>query len=95
MALPCSKNLISIIKRNSIKNNGNLFCLDCLHSFKIKNKLGSHKKVCKNKAFCNVIMPSEDTKILEFNQYLIKHQNPKNLRSLIKHYLLFMRILNV
>ena len=24
---------------------------------------------CENKDFCNVIMPSEDTKILEFNQY--------------------------
>ena len=34
-----------------------------------KNKLESHKKVCENKDFCNVIMPSEDTKILEFNQY--------------------------
>ena len=34
-----------------------------------KNKLESHKKVCENKNFCNVIMPSEDTKILEFNQY--------------------------
>ena len=25
--------------------------------------------MCENKDFCNVIMPSEDTKILEFNQY--------------------------
>ena len=25
--------------------------------------------MCKNKDFCNVIMPSEDTKILKFNQY--------------------------
>ena len=28
-----------------------------------------HKKVCQNKDFCNVIIPSEDTKTLEFNQY--------------------------
>ena len=35
----------------------------------MKNKLESHKKVCENKDFCNVVMPSEDTKILEFNQY--------------------------
>ena len=34
-----------------------------------KNKLEPHKRVCENKEFCNVIMPSEDTKILEFNQY--------------------------
>ena len=27
------------------------------------------KKACKNKHFCNITMPSEDAKILEFNQY--------------------------
>ena len=28
-----------------------------------------HKRVCKNKESCYVIMPSEDTKIIEFIQY--------------------------
>ena len=37
------------------------YCLNCLHSFRTKNKLKSR--------FCNAIMPSEDTKILESNQY--------------------------
>ena len=36
---------------------------------KRKEKLGSHKKVCDNKDLCKVIIPSEDTQILEFNQY--------------------------
>ena len=31
--------------------------------------LQSHQRVCENKDFCNIIMPPEDTKILEFNQY--------------------------
>ena len=30
--------------------------------------LQSHKRVCENKDFCNIIMPPEDTKILQFNQ---------------------------
>ena len=34
-----------------------------------KNKVESHKRICENKDFCNVIMGSEDSKILEFNQY--------------------------
>ena len=34
-----------------------------------KKQLELHKKVSENEDFCNVIMPSEDTKILEFNQY--------------------------
>ena len=35
--------------------------------FKTRNKYESHKKVCENKDFYKVVMPSEDTKILEFN----------------------------
>ena len=44
-------------------------CLKCLHSFATKSKCQSHKKVCENKDFCNIAMPSENNKILEFNQY--------------------------
>ena len=32
-----------------------------------KKKLQSHKKVCENKDFCNVMKPLENTKMLEFN----------------------------
>ena len=43
--------------------------MHCLNSFRTKNKVVSHKKVCENKDFLNVVMSSEDTEILEFNQY--------------------------
>ena len=43
--------------------------LNCLHSFATENKRESHKKVCENKDFCNVLMLSENTKILKFDQY--------------------------
>ena len=43
--------------------------MNCRHSIRIKNKLESHVKLCKNKEFCNVVMPSKNPKILEFNQY--------------------------
>ena len=52
------------------------YCLNCLHSSRTKNKLESHKKVCENQDFCNVIMPSVDTKISEFNQYQKPDQAP-------------------
>ena len=59
----------------NIKNNGNFSCLNYLHSFKLKNKLESHQKVCENKDSCYVAMLSECTKTLQFEQYqnLIKH----------------------
>ena len=52
------------------------FCWDCLHSFRTKNKLQSHKKVCENRDFCNIVVPSEDTKILEYNQYKKSDEAP-------------------
>ena len=62
------KKLSALLRGISSKNNGYFYCLNCLHSFRTKNKLESHKRVCENKNFCNVIMPSEDTKILESDQ---------------------------
>ena len=57
-------------------NNGDFDCLNCLHLFRTKNKIESHKKVCENKIFCDDIMPSEDTKMLEFNQYHKSDKTP-------------------
>ena len=60
-------------KLNSVcctwKNNSDFYCLNVLHCFRTKNELELHVRVCENKEVCNVIMLSEDTKILEFNQY--------------------------
>ena len=69
MALSCSKKLSALLRGITSKHYGDFYCLNCVHSFRTKNKLESHKKVFENKDFCNVIMPSENTKILEFNQY--------------------------
>ena len=76
ITLQSQKN-ISIIKRNYIKNNGDFYCLNCLHSFRTKSKLASHKRVCDNKDFCNVIMPSEKT---------LKYYNLFYMKNLIKYH---------
>ena len=39
------------------------YCLNYLHSLATKSKRESYEKVCENKDFCNVAMPSKDTKI--------------------------------
>ena len=69
MALSCTKLLSALLREITSKSNGGFYYLNSLHSFRTKSKLELHKRVCENKDFCNVIMPSEDTKILEFNQY--------------------------
>ena len=69
MKLSSSKKLSALLRDITSKNNGHFYCLNCLHCFRTKNKLESHKKVYENKDFWDVITPSKDTNILEFNQY--------------------------
>ena len=65
------KRLSALLRGIKSKCYGEFFCLNCLHSFRTKIKLESHKRVCENKDFCNIVMPSAGTKISEFNQYHI------------------------
>ena len=76
MTLSCSKKIICIITQNNLKNKNDFYCLNCLHSFRTENKLKSHEKVCKNKDFCGIVMPSEKDNILEFNQYMKSDKMP-------------------
>ena len=46
------KKLSALLKGITLKNNRSFYCLNCLHSFRTKNKLESHKRVCENKDFC-------------------------------------------
>ena len=41
--------------------------MECLDSFRTENKLKSHKKVCRNKDFCGIVLPYEKDDILTFN----------------------------
>ena len=63
------KKLSALLRRITYKHHGDFYCLNCLHPFTTDNQRESHEKVYENKDFCNVIIPSEDAKILKFNQY--------------------------
>ena len=68
MALSCSKKILfALLRWKRYKHHSVFYFLSCLHSFAAENKRESHKNLCENKDFCNVVMPSKDTKILEFS----------------------------
>ena len=50
------KKLSALLRGIASKYNGYFYCPNCLQSFRTKNKLESHKRICKNKYFCNVII---------------------------------------
>ena len=61
--------LSALLRAITSKHHGDLYCLNFVHSFATGNKRDFHRKPFANKYFCNAVMLSEDTKILEFNQY--------------------------
>ena len=63
------KKLLALLREIVYKYHGDFYCLNCLHLFATESKLESHKKERENEDSCNVVMPSEDTEILKFNQY--------------------------
>ena len=60
MALSC---LSVLLKRLASNHVGDFYCLNCFHSYRTKNKIKKHEKVCNDHDYCYVEMPNEDNKI--------------------------------
>ena len=76
MILSCSKKLSEFFRRITSKHHSDFYYFSFLHSFVTKRKYESSKKVCGNKDFCNIILLSEGTEILEINQYQKSYKAP-------------------
>ena len=61
------KSLSKLLRGITSNHNGDFYCLNCFHSYRTKNKLKRHEKICKDHDFCHVKMPDEDNKILRYN----------------------------
>ena len=77
----------ALLRGITSKRDGDFYCLNCLYSLD-KKKLELHKKVCENKEFRGILITSEDTKKLEFNQQRNSDMTPfiiyADLQYLIK-----------
>ena len=60
--------LSGLLRGVTSNNNGDFYCLNCFCSYRTKNKLDLHKKVCENRDYCQVEMPNKDNNTIEFNQ---------------------------
>ena len=61
------KNLSGLLKGITSTHEKDFYCLNCFHSYRTKNKLESHKKICENHNFCHVEMPTKDNNIIKCN----------------------------
>ena len=61
------KKLFALLRGITSKNNGDFYYISCFHSFRTKNKLKKHQKVCENHDYCDAEMSEEGNKILKYN----------------------------
>ena len=61
------KKLSALLRGIKFNHNGDFYSINCLHSFRTKNKLKKHKEIYENHDYCYVEMPKEYNKILKHN----------------------------
>ena len=62
------KNLPGLLKGITSTHQEDFYCLNCFHSYRTKNKLEAHKKICENNKYCHVEMPTKDNNTIKYNQ---------------------------
>ena len=61
------RSLSRLFRGITSNNNGDFYCLGCLHSFRTDNKLKKHKRLCNNHDYCHVEMSTRDNNTLKYN----------------------------
>ena len=61
------KNLSRLLTGITSNHDGDFYCLNCFHSYITKNKLEAHKKICENRDYCQVDMPTKDNNTIKYN----------------------------
>ena len=61
------KNLSGLLKGITSTHMKDFYCLNCFHSYRTKNILESHKKICENYDYCHVEMSNKDNNTIKYN----------------------------
>ena len=61
------KNLSGLLRGITSNHYGDFYCLNCFHSYRTKNKLETHKKICEKHDYCNVEMPIKGNNAIKYN----------------------------
>ena len=59
------KNISRLCRGVTSNNNGDHYCLNCLHACRAKNALIRHEKICNDHSYCNPLMPKQGKNIFK------------------------------
>ena len=60
-------NLSRLFRGLTSNHNADFYCLNCFHSYRTKNKLEAHKKICEKHDYCHVEMPIKGNNTIKYN----------------------------
>ena len=58
------KSVPALLRGVTSTHNGDIYCLNCFHSYRTRNKLTEHEKMCQVNDFCNLKLPNEENKYI-------------------------------
>ena len=61
------KNLSGLLRGITSTHYGDFHCLKCFRSYRTKSKLELHKKICEDRDYCSVQMPTKNNNIIKYN----------------------------
>ena len=61
------KDLSGLLRGITSNHDGGFYYLNCFHSYRTKNKLEAHKKVCENRDYRHVEMPTKDNNSIKYD----------------------------
>ena len=61
------KNLPGLLRGITSTHKEDFYCLNCFPSYRTKNKLEAHKKICEDHNYCNVEKPTKNNNIIKSN----------------------------
>ena len=61
------KNLSGLLRGITSTHYGDFHCLNCFRSYRTKSKLELHKKICEDRDYCHVEMPTKNNNIIKYN----------------------------
>ena len=61
------KNLSGLLRGITSNHKDDFYCINCFRSYRTKSKLELHEKICENRDYCHVEMPTKGNNIIKYN----------------------------
>ena len=61
------KSLSGLLRGITSNHKEDFYCLNCFYSYRTKNKFEAHKKICENRDYCRIEMPTKFNNVIKYN----------------------------